>query len=431
MYQSSLDNPAVYKAPLQPPAGAPMPELPTALMMSPGGRLATISNEKHNTRQLRTVPEQTEIVGDTPPRIRPQVNPPETAISSHRPSESLEIMEDDTTANNASSRGGTSWALRFPWFRKKRLRKQENKTMGAKRDTEMAYNYKKDGSIISEEAVYYGGLMKTASPSSMSVEANSAVAKEDGRLPNLGDAKPYHQQPHHDPLPEQAANRQKQLRSSHKSNNNKNQKHSKEKQHHLLQQHTPPPPPPPATTYHWLANGNNVLPVNTNKVFRNRSWISTSSKGSSQRRRHPHSASDEDSLADFDETEWTPQDSSYGAAIPICGWIPKRLRQFIEATLIVFGVFALVYLVVTTSIALSEHKSSKDVDYDKNDTSGSSSGITYDSSLAVDDDWYIEYKNDGNYGYNNGNRNGDDDDDYVNNRRRNGNYRYNYNNGYN
>lgn len=63
--------------------------------------------------------------------------------------------------------------------------------------------------------------------------------------------------------------------------------------------------------------------------------------------------SDEDSLADFDDSEWTPHDSSYGAAFPLCGWIPKRIRRLIEATMIGIVVFMLVYLVVTTSIKIS------------------------------------------------------------------------------
>ena len=85
---------------------------------------------------------------------------------------------------------------------------------------------------------------------------------------------------------------------------------------------------------------------NTNKVFRNRSWISTSSRESSIRQNDI----EEDSLADFNDAEWTPQDSAYGAAIPVCGWVPKRLRQGIEATIISFAVFVLGYLIVKTSI---------------------------------------------------------------------------------
>ena len=139
---------------------------------------------------------------------------------------------------------------------------------------------------------------------------------------------------------------------------------------------------------------------NTNKVFRNRSWISTSSNGSNRRKRRQQkngnsTSTDDDSLQDFDETEWTPQDSAYGAAIPICGWVPKRLRQFIEATLIGITVFALVYLVVTTSINIQESKeaSGKPHTY--------YNGSYVDSNF--DDDWYVEFSQ-----YTN------DEDDYFN-----------------
>jgi hypothetical protein len=81
--------------------------------------------------------------------------------------------------------------------------------------------------------------------------------------------------------------------------------------------------------------------------------------------------SDEDSLDDFDEAEWTPHDSSYGAAFPLCGCIPKRIRRLIEATMIGITVFMLVYLVVTTSIKISSvhdrstsHNSGKNSDSD-------------------------------------------------------------------
>jgi hypothetical protein len=85
-------------------------------------------------------------------------------------------------------------------------------------------------------------------------------------------------------------------------------------------------------------------------------------------------------MAGYHETEWTPPDSSYGAAMPVGGWIPKNVRRLIESTLIAGMVLGLVYLLVATSIqvsdSVSDHKS------DLSTTSGNTSVST------VDDDDY-------------------------------------------
>ena len=39
-------------------------------------------------------------------------------------------------------------------------------------------------------------------------------------------------------------------------------------------------------------------------------------------------------LSSSNDVEWTPADSSYGAAIPVCGWIPKNIRRIIELCLL-------------------------------------------------------------------------------------------------
>jgi len=92
---------------------------------------------------------------------------------------------------------------------------------------------------------------------------------------------------------------------------------------------------------------------------------------------------DNDSLASFDEAEWTPPDSSYGAAIPVGGWIPKPIRRTIEGTLIALGTLMLVYMVVTTSMRVTNERNRSK----QNDGGGSS----VDSS-------YMDYKsNNGNY----------------------------------
>jgi hypothetical protein len=150
---------------------------------------------------------------------------------------------------------------------------------------------------------------------------------------------------------------------------------------------------------------------------------------------------DEDSLADFEDSEWTQPDSSYGAAIPFGGWIPKNIRRTIESTLIAILFIGLVYLVVATSIRVTEETSRH------SNTTGN--GTDY-GGLNLDDDRYIAYGNDDAssiYGYNSNDdaySNGDDtysnqNDDgsgsgsgsgYGNNNNNQGNgYSNNYNNG--
>lgn len=83
--------------------------------------------------------------------------------------------------------------------------------------------------------------------------------------------------------------------------------------------------------------------------------------------------------------EWTPADSSYGAAIPVAGWIPKHIRRAIEATMIALTLMGLVYLVVTTSIKVTEHARGV-----KNSTATDKSSATVD----LNDDWYVAYNDD-------------------------------------
>lgn len=74
------------------------------------------------------------------------------------------------------------------------------------------------------------------------------------------------------------------------------------------------------------------------------------------------------------EVEWTAQDSSYGAAFPCFGFVPKRIRQIIERVLIVVALILTIYMIVSMAIKLSSGISSS-----------SSSG-----SLQMDDDFYVE-----------------------------------------
>ncbi|KAL7476484.1 hypothetical protein ACHAW6_002340 [Cyclotella cf. meneghiniana] len=58
--------------------------------------------------------------------------------------------------------------------------------------------------------------------------------------------------------------------------------------------------------------------------------------------------------------DWTPQDSSYGAAVPAFGWIPKRIRKLIEILFLLLVTAVLIYVVVKLGIILigNEHSSS-------------------------------------------------------------------------
>ena len=70
-----------------------------------------------------------------------------------------------------------------------------------------------------------------------------------------------------------------------------------------------------------------------------------------------HDGDDDESIGDFSRSEWTPPDSAYGAACPVCGWIPKHVRRMIEFSLICVMVLAFLYMVVTVSSYISNsHK---------------------------------------------------------------------------
>ena len=303
-----------------------------------------------------------------------------TKANGNHTMESFEV-DDNNADNNTINSGGTSWTLRIPWLRRKRHRRirQDDENSSIQSNQSRSVISQIGGSSSRREidpvSVYYGGVMGTTSPSSVYEEANNAVdglrnqeqhpAGIDQHPGNaqLGENLPLDSLPQHNPpLPLNES-----IAPTPIASNNKGRRYSMS-----------------------LSSPFKLEPRNNNKVFRNRSWISTSSNGSSrggrrQRKRNGQSGStDDDSLDDFDENEWTPQDSSYGAAIPICGWVPKRLRQFIEATLIGFIVFALVYFVVTTSIQIQENKHSGNHHSYYN-------GSSYVDANKFDDDWYVEF----------------------------------------
>jgi len=117
-----------------------------------------------------------------------------------------------------------------------------------------------------------------------------------------------------------------------------------------------------------------------------------------------------DSIANFEESEWTPPNLSYGAACPVCGFKPKCVRQMSEMTLIAAMVFFLIYLVVTTSMKIADaHQGQGGSDGNKSSGSAAesyfnsnnnynrtgSSGAT-STNVATDDDVYVETYNNNN-----------------------------------
>jgi hypothetical protein len=90
-------------------------------------------------------------------------------------------------------------------------------------------------------------------------------------------------------------------------------------------------------------------------------------------------------LEEFHESDWTPYDSAYGAACPVCGCLPKNVRRAIEMTLIAVVSLALIYFVVTTSIRLSNDH-------------GKGSKLSNDDEVRIklDDDYYIEFSSNSN-----------------------------------
>ncbi|KAL7537312.1 hypothetical protein ACHAWF_005726 [Thalassiosira exigua] len=79
-----------------------------------------------------------------------------------------------------------------------------------------------------------------------------------------------------------------------------------------------------------------------------------------------------------DHVEWTPQDSSYGAAFGCAGWVPKRIRKLFEVIFVVLIMALLIFVVVKTGIKLK--------------SSGSGGG---EDIILDDDDHYLAFNDDG------------------------------------
>lgn len=131
-----------------------------------------------------------------------------------------------------------------------------------------------------------------------------------------------------------------------------------------------------STPYHYVPPKQPSIPPTTTRSTA--SWRSATSwdvisiisnRGRSRSRTQSTSES---------QIDWTPQDSSYGAAVPAFGWIPKRIRKLLEGIILFIIVCLLLYVVVRIGIMLNTNSSSNGQD------------ITFD-----DDDHYEAYENDG------------------------------------
>ena len=119
-----------------------------------------------------------------------------------------------------------------------------------------------------------------------------------------------------------------------------------------------------------------------------------------------------DPVSDFDDTEWTPMDSSYGAAIPLAGWIPKGIRRTIEFTVLVGLALIIVVLVVETSLRSSNHKNNTSSNNNNNNNNAAvvTTTTTEDGGGVA---WYTNYTNDDTINttsHNNNNNNNDESD---------------------
>lgn len=83
---------------------------------------------------------------------------------------------------------------------------------------------------------------------------------------------------------------------------------------------------------------------------------------------------------DYNDIEWTPEDSSYGAAFPFCGWLPKSLRQALEKALIALTGLLIIYAIVSIAILLTGDGEKKN---------GKTSTYNYDDFYSIDDDFYV------------------------------------------
>jgi len=130
-----------------------------------------------------------------------------------------------------------------------------------------------------------------------------------------------------------------------------------------------PPPPPPSGT-----------PLEKGKYRQNDTYLIHDGYGDIELDSRYLNAS---ALSSSNDVEWTPADSSYGAAIPVCGWIPKNIRRIIELCLLTILVASFVAGIVKL-IELTIFRPSSS-------SSSNSTQTTTKTTKFVNDDFYLEY----------------------------------------
>lgn len=126
----------------------------------------------------------------------------------------------------------------------------------------------------------------------------------------------------------------------------------------------------------YLKNDND-LATDTGKNHRMQRFLSTYSDPSSS----------------STDVEWTPEDSSYGAAIPICGCVPKHIRRLIEYCLCIILLLSFIAGVIrlTSTFSHSSSQSSYAANATSNSGSSTSGTAQKSSNKYVIDDFYLEY----------------------------------------
>jgi hypothetical protein len=153
-----------------------------------------------------------------------------------------------------------------------------------------------------------------------------------------------------------------------------------------------------------------TTPTSTSTATKHHTWRSQQHQSTSQQppSSHPNSANQQQQSpsgskpmvrsishlsatgAPFGNDDWTPKDSAYGAACPVCGCLPKNARRLIEVTLITVFIFGFIYFIITTSIRINnEHGDSNSGGSGGGSNSGSSSGGS-EQNVQLDDDYYVE-----------------------------------------
>jgi len=127
----------------------------------------------------------------------------------------------------------------------------------------------------------------------------------------------------------------------------------------------------------------------------NKSYMQRSSPFSLQRIHSIDIQISTETDSSFDHKEWTPQDSSYGAAFPFCGWIPKHIRELAEKVLVGFALSFVFYMMISTAIKLTSSSNQSD----------------NGQSINLDDDFYVSDMQFDDNERNAYNQHSDDDDD--------------------